>query len=134
MKSDRSFASILKDLAEGSSLHGIPKTVSSKQKPVKILWCLLFIATGCVFGLQLYNLFSAYYSWPVQTAVSLKFSPLQFPAVTFCNMNPVKLTHVKKYPDLQEVINPKVVSLTITRISLFKYTENFTTKKMKVFR
>ena len=110
MTGDKNFGSILKELAEGSSLHGIPKTVSSKQKPVKILWCLLFLATGTVFALQLYNLFSAYYAWPIQTSVSLKFSPLRYPAITFCNMNPVKLSSVKEYPDLQEVINPKVVS------------------------
>ena len=110
MKPDRKFTSILRDLAENSSLHGIPKTVSSKQKPVQVLWCLLFLATFTVFGLQLYQLFSAYYSWPVQTAVSLKFSALQYPAVTFCNMNPVKLSQIDTYPSLKEVINPKVVS------------------------
>lgn len=113
MKSERTFTSILRDLAENSSVHGIPKTVSSKQKPVKVLWCLLFLGTFAVFGLQIYNLFSAYYSFPVQTAVSLKFSALRFPAVTFCNMNPVKLSQINKYPYLHEVINPKVVSISL---------------------
>ena len=110
MKTDKNFTSILRDLAENSSLHGIPKTVTSKQRPVQVLWCLLFLATFAVFALQLYQLFSAYYSWPIQTSISLKFSPLAFPAVTFCNMNPVKLSQIDNYPTLKEVINPKVVS------------------------
>ena len=133
MKNDRSFTTILRELAEGSSLHGIPKTVSSKQLPVKVLWCLLFIGTCTVFGLQLYNLFSAYYSYPIQTGVSLKFSALRYPAVTFCNMNPVKLSQINSYPTLKEVINPKRVGiiLLIQNTVKFHYSDAISKKKKK---
>jgi len=34
---------VLRELAEGTSLHGLPKVVTSRQLAVKILWLLLLL-------------------------------------------------------------------------------------------
>ena len=121
MKDREAVADILKDLAEGSSLHGIPKIVSSKQRPIKVLWCLLFAATFTVLTVQMYVLFTEFLSHPIKTTVSLRFNPLPFPAITFCNMNLVKLSHVNKYPKLEEIIHDRQVSQTHISLIYFGF-------------
>ncbi|KAL4239590.1 amiloride-sensitive sodium channel [Mactra antiquata] len=102
---EESFKDTLKDLAESSSLHGIPKIVSSRQIAVKVLWCLLFIATASVLTYQLYNLFRTYYSYPIQTSVSLEFSAIPYPAISICNMNPVRKSKLEQVKSLEKLIN-----------------------------
>jgi hypothetical protein len=53
MKHHRSVSEVLKSLAESSSWHGIPKIASSKQRPVKLLWCLFLLGA---FGVMLWQL------------------------------------------------------------------------------
>ena len=48
--------------------------------------------------------FSTYSSLPVDTSVSLKFSPLRFPAITICNMNPVMVSKM----DVKELLKKPV--------------------------
>ncbi|XP_045176367.2 degenerin mec-4-like [Mercenaria mercenaria] len=86
----KSFKEILKDLVESSSLHGVPKIISSRQLAVKALWCLLFLGTFSVLVMQLSGLFKTFYSYPIQTSVSLEFNSINFPAISICNMNPVR--------------------------------------------
>ncbi|XP_025110808.1 amiloride-sensitive sodium channel subunit beta-like isoform X2 [Pomacea canaliculata] len=62
----------------------------------QLMWLLfLGIATG-VMLYQLVLLFQQYFQWPIQTEVSLGFSPLSLPAVTICNANAVRLSQASK--------------------------------------
>ena len=40
---------VLRELAEGTSLHGLPKVVTSRQLAVKILWLLLLLGKSHLF-------------------------------------------------------------------------------------
>ncbi|KAL4240209.1 hypothetical protein ACF0H5_001003 [Mactra antiquata] len=104
-KENKPFREKLKNLAESSSLHGIPKIVSSRQIAVKVLWCLLFLATFAVLTYQLVSLFRTYYSYPIQTSVSLEFNAIPYPAISICNMNPVKASKLNQSDELQELLN-----------------------------
>ncbi|XP_060579534.1 uncharacterized protein LOC132736423 [Ruditapes philippinarum] len=95
----------LKELAESSSLHGIPKIVSSRQIVVKVLWSILVLAAFAVVSFQLYLLFKTYYSYPSQTSVSLDFSPIAFPAITLCNLNPVRKSQLHRSEDLRDLLS-----------------------------
>ncbi|XP_060598498.1 amiloride-sensitive sodium channel subunit alpha-like [Ruditapes philippinarum] len=101
------FKDTLKDMAESSSLHGITKIVSSRQIIVKVLWSLLVLAAFSVFSIQLYYLFNTYYSYPVQTSVKLDFDSIAFPAITLCNMNPVRKSKLDNSEELTEVLKSK---------------------------
>ncbi|XP_060588552.1 degenerin unc-8-like [Ruditapes philippinarum] len=101
----KTFKEILTDLVEGSSLHGIPKIISSRQLAVKALWCLLFLATFSVLVIQLSGLFKTYYSHPIQTTVSLEFNSITFPAISICNMNPVRNSKLSNANALQNILN-----------------------------
>ncbi|XP_060068783.1 amiloride-sensitive sodium channel subunit alpha-like [Ylistrum balloti] len=99
---------ILKDLGENTSVHGIPKILTSKNKIFKIFWLLVFMVTFGYLCFQMYALFADYYSYPVETTVSLDFSAIQYPAVTFCNMNPLKKSMLNETPLLlQNALNPR---------------------------
>jgi len=39
----RKLGTVLRELAEGTSLHGLPKIVTSRQLGVKILWFILLL-------------------------------------------------------------------------------------------
>ncbi|XP_053398354.1 degenerin mec-10-like [Mercenaria mercenaria] len=103
MSEKRDFRALFKELGETSSLHGIPKIASSRQILVKVLWCILLLGTMSAFTIQLHGLFKEFYSYPTRTSVRLNFRPLAFPAMTFCNMNPLKYTHIFDYDTLTKI-------------------------------
>ncbi|WAR07484.1 ASIC2-like protein [Mya arenaria] len=84
---NKNLRQILTSLAGSSTLHRLPRTVSSCHIAVRILWALLVLGLFCF---QMVELCREYYSNPMKTSVNLQFSPLLFPALTFCNMNPIR--------------------------------------------
>ncbi|XP_062611576.1 amiloride-sensitive sodium channel subunit alpha-like [Saccostrea cucullata] len=106
MNTKASIKEVLKSMAENSSIHGVSRWVTSRHWYQRLLWILVFLAAAGVLSYQLSRLFGAYKSYPVKTSVELKFSSLPFPAVSICNMNPIKMT--KLYitsTDTQKTIN-----------------------------
>ncbi|XP_045176235.2 FMRFamide-activated amiloride-sensitive sodium channel-like [Mercenaria mercenaria] len=103
----RTLTEILKELAESSAFHGIPKIASSRQLPVKILWSIVVLAGVGVMAFHLTELFQTFYSNPIQTTVSLDFSTLQFPAISICNMNPVRKSKIGLSPEFRDAVFPK---------------------------
>ncbi|KAK7495033.1 hypothetical protein BaRGS_00013673 [Batillaria attramentaria] len=54
---------------------------------------------------QLIRLTKTFFSWPVKTSVNLAFSPLQLPAITICNTNPIRQSRINTlHCDLQSVL------------------------------
>lgn len=45
---------------------------------------------------QSYNIFVKYYARGTTTSVNIGYDHLEFPSVTFCNMNPVKMNAVAR--------------------------------------
>ena len=82
--------SILKDKAEKTSLHGIGHIVQCRHRYQQALWTLLVLGLVGFLVFQLNDLFSHFMDHPVKTSVSLEFTHLKFPAVSFCNMNQVR--------------------------------------------
>ncbi|XP_021361147.1 amiloride-sensitive sodium channel subunit beta-2-like [Mizuhopecten yessoensis] len=104
------FRLLLREMAENSTLHGLPKIFGAKQAYMKIFWTVVFIATTGYLIFQLANLFESYYSWPIKTAVTLKHNPLQFPAVSFCNMNPIKRSYINQTSEaVMAILRPDLV-------------------------
>lgn len=109
---------LLKDLAESTSIHGIPKIATAKPAFQKVLWSILLAAVSAYLCYQLNLLFTAYYKWPLKTSVSLQFNKLQFPAITICNMNPIKKDQlVLAQSNLRTILNP-------TKVKRYVYDRN----------
>ncbi|VDI63364.1 Hypothetical predicted protein [Mytilus galloprovincialis] len=53
-----------------------------------------FLSLAGFAAYQLYNVLVLYQSYPKQTNVKLDFKPMKLPAITICNMNPIRRTKV----------------------------------------
>ncbi|XP_052809158.1 amiloride-sensitive sodium channel subunit gamma-like [Mya arenaria] len=59
---------------------------------------------AAVFSVQMVGLFREYFSYPTKTSVSMQFSQLAFPALTFCNMNQIRQSsNWYEYQELYEI-------------------------------
>ena len=96
VSTDPSAKEMLTAMAESSSIHGVSRWVTSKHWYQRGLWLIVFLGATCGASYQLWRLFESYTSYPVKTSVELDFSQLQFPAVSFCNMNPIKASQLSK--------------------------------------
>ncbi|KAK3592885.1 hypothetical protein CHS0354_004110 [Potamilus streckersoni] len=92
MRTKTSLDDVLKDLAETSTIHGIPRFVPGRHWTIRLLWVLAFLFSSGYMLYQLVGLFDEYFSYKVNVRSSSKFSALRFPAISFCNMNPIKLS------------------------------------------
>ena len=75
-----------------SSCGGVPRMVdSTKSIWRRLIWSFLFLAASAALISQVVILVRSYYEFPVTINVEYNFSKsLVFPAVTFCNLNPVR--------------------------------------------
>ncbi|VDI52471.1 Hypothetical predicted protein [Mytilus galloprovincialis] len=99
------FGAKLRDFAGYTSIHGFGRIADSVFVLRKVFWiCALSASFGmCVF--QIYRLSLQFISEGVNTKVSVTFKELEFPAVTICNLNPLKLSDVLQKPELFQILN-----------------------------
>ncbi|XP_071953220.1 epithelial sodium channel subunit alpha-like [Antedon mediterranea] len=82
---------------ETTTAHGIPQITSAKTKRRKVSWMLLVLFALGMFLYQTQELMVQYFKYDFDTNIEIKYSrKLDFPAVTICNINPIK------YDRLQE--------------------------------
>ncbi|XP_063446611.1 degenerin unc-8-like [Mytilus trossulus] len=86
----KSFSRLLERFAEKTSMQGVGYINSAKLLYAKVIWTFLLIGCTAGMGLHLYYLIYHFMQFPVQTKIELGFSNLIFPAVTICNVNPIR--------------------------------------------
>ncbi|ESP05674.1 hypothetical protein LOTGIDRAFT_228153 [Lottia gigantea] len=125
---DGSVKKVCERFAEQTSMQGIPYINSSKTLVGKVIWSVLYLVAigGLIF--HLYYLCSVFFRYPKKTSVVLGFDTLQFPAVTVCNVNPLRKSMVhlvsSELQDLLNQVNP-------TRVRDFYEDLNVTSKRKK---
>ncbi|KAM7446210.1 ligand-gated sodium channel [Porites harrisoni] len=91
---------LILDYFEYTSGHGPPRILASRQLIRKIFWILLFLAALGVSVWQITELFKTYQARPLATHVAIQHeTSLDFPAITICNFNAVKLSSVEYLPE-----------------------------------
>ncbi|VDH93837.1 Hypothetical predicted protein [Mytilus galloprovincialis] len=85
--------------ARYTTLHGINRIVSSKHVIGKLLWTCIVLTCIAVCFMQIYKLGVQYGSKQVNTKVSIRYQKVYFPAVSFCNLNPVSYSKMKQKAD-----------------------------------
>ena len=55
----------------------------------------------------MYIYFRTYLANPIQTTVELEFNPIPYPAVAFCNMNPIRKSQLGLSTLLSDAVNGK---------------------------
>ncbi|VDI36236.1 Hypothetical predicted protein [Mytilus galloprovincialis] len=84
----------LKEHGNNSNIHGISHILGRKNNFRRLLWIIPFLLLAGFAAYQLFNVLALYKSYPTQTNVKLDFKPLKMPAITICNMNPIRRTKV----------------------------------------
>ncbi|XP_062580983.1 amiloride-sensitive sodium channel subunit alpha-like [Saccostrea cucullata] len=99
---------VFHSLGVQTSLHGIPRILSSKHWYQRGLWTCLVLVTFGFLVHQIYQLVDEYTNYPIKTKVSMKRDTLRFPAVSLCNMNPVKYSSLSLIngSELKNIIDP----------------------------
>ncbi|XP_052780063.1 FMRFamide-activated amiloride-sensitive sodium channel-like isoform X2 [Mya arenaria] len=99
-KKKRKQASALKIMAElgsESNAHGLAKIVTSVTTKRKVLWSLLVIIGFTAATLQLSFLVTKFLAYQVVEVSQMKEGmPVEFPAVTLCNIATISLTKVNE--------------------------------------
>ncbi|CAL1540642.1 unnamed protein product [Lymnaea stagnalis] len=94
LRPPKSFFRIFYKYASRASLNGVIFILHSKKPVVKLAWVALLLAAIGATLFHLYYLFSIFFEYQKYSKVSLKFNSLQFPAVTFCNMNMMRMSQI----------------------------------------
>lgn len=91
---------LILDYFEYTSGHGPPRILASKQLIRKIFWTLLFLTALALSSWQISILFETYKQRPLTTHVSIQHeTSLDFPVITICNFNAVKLGAIADFPE-----------------------------------
>ncbi|XP_019389886.1 PREDICTED: acid-sensing ion channel 5 [Crocodylus porosus] len=76
------------EFAISTSFHGVQNIVRTPSKMRKVVWMLVVLGSLAIVTWQIYNRFIYYLSWPTTTSVVVQYvENIEFPAVTFCNLN-----------------------------------------------
>ncbi|XP_042326037.1 acid-sensing ion channel 5 isoform X2 [Sceloporus undulatus] len=76
------------EFATSTSFHGVHNIIRTKSKTRKVLWMLIVVGSIVLVSWQIRSRFINYFSWPTTTSVVVQYvENIEFPAVTFCNLN-----------------------------------------------
>ncbi|XP_022106897.1 degenerin mec-10-like [Acanthaster planci] len=94
------FLGALNTLLETSSAHGLPNIHRSKSFLSKAAWTLLFFAGVTALTIQVISLVTTYLKFEYTVSLDVRFDrSLNFPAVTVCNINPVRKSKLERASD-----------------------------------
>ncbi|KAF6037706.1 SCNN1D [Bugula neritina] len=96
------FGDVLADFAETTTAHAPPKIMTHKHILSKLFWGFLFLIGIGTFVFFSQELIRSFVSFETTTDIELKFSVLEFPAVTFCNQNQFRADRVPE--DIQTLV------------------------------
>ncbi|CAC5415553.1 SCNN1A [Mytilus coruscus] len=86
----------LRNFAVNTTLHGINRVSSSKHAIGKLLWACIVLTCVALCFRQIYTLGVQYGSKQVNTKISIRYQKVYFPAVSFCNLNPVSYSKIEE--------------------------------------
>ncbi|XP_064625139.1 FMRFamide-activated amiloride-sensitive sodium channel-like [Lineus longissimus] len=91
MEKEKSLAEATLHLASSTSLHGPSHVIAKKSLYGKLLWMAVMLTAFGMLIWQFTTMINKFYTYPVSTSTAMENNPhLYFPAVTFCNVNPVR--------------------------------------------
>ncbi|OWF44768.1 amiloride-sensitive sodium channel subunit alpha-like [Mizuhopecten yessoensis] len=86
----KSIRRVFSRFSEKTTMHAAPYINSATYITAKVIWAFLLVAGIAAMTLHLYYLINNFLSWPKKTTLTLGFSNLELPAVTICNVNPIR--------------------------------------------
>ncbi|XP_064620615.1 amiloride-sensitive sodium channel subunit alpha-like [Lineus longissimus] len=94
-------ASFLSD----SSVVPLTRMYKSSSVFTKFAWCATFLFAVGMFTFYMESIIRTYFNYPSEVNIKLMISPtLDFPAITICNMNPIRLNQLMKHEEILKMI------------------------------
>ncbi|XP_070542969.1 amiloride-sensitive sodium channel subunit gamma-like [Ptychodera flava] len=98
-KGDQRIRNTLADFGSNTTAHGFARIVAANSKIVKVLWTIVCGFCWGIFIWQAIHFIVKYYRFQVTYSISVDFRELPFPAVTVCNMNPLRQSALDEIDD-----------------------------------
>ncbi len=99
---------VIGQTVENLAAHGIPNIKRAKNIYRKCFWILAFLGGLSLFTLHCYNSIDKYIKHEITVNMDIEWQPRgSFPAVTICNLNPVKMSILNKFLDLEDKFGPE---------------------------
>ncbi|XP_007942168.1 acid-sensing ion channel 5 [Orycteropus afer afer] len=86
------------DFAISTSFHGVHNIVRNHNKIRKVIWLVVVLGSVLLVVWQIHSRLVNYFTWPTTTSVEVQYvEKMEFPAVTFCNLNRFQTGPVEKF-------------------------------------
>ncbi|VDL72988.1 unnamed protein product [Nippostrongylus brasiliensis] len=95
----------IKDFADKTTAHGAKRILIAHNTLSRMFWMALIVCFLTLFLYQAASLFVKYQKHDKITSISLKFDQVEFPAITFCNLNPYKKSLVMMVPSIRDTMD-----------------------------
>ncbi|CAH1773933.1 unnamed protein product [Owenia fusiformis] len=105
------------DFSGKTTAHGCGQIAKAKYKILKLIWMVIFFGALSFATYSSGIMFMKYYKYPTKDVVSLTYDDLEFPSVTFCNLQPFALSSTITFsPD--DILGP---NNTLTALLQFMF-------------
>ncbi|XP_077988549.1 epithelial sodium channel subunit beta-2-like [Glandiceps talaboti] len=95
---------LLRKQMQNTTAHAVPRIESAKSIIRKLCWVLIFMAGVSLFLWQSSIIIDKFYDYNTTISIEMKFSKsVTFPAVSICNLNPIKMSTLSRHPELEDV-------------------------------
>ncbi|VDM60094.1 unnamed protein product [Angiostrongylus costaricensis] len=94
-----------KDFADKTTAHGAKRILIAQNDIGRLFWMSLMAFFLTLFLYQAGTLIMKYKKHDKITSISIKFDHLEFPAITFCNLNPYKKSLVGLVPSIRDTMD-----------------------------
>ncbi|CAL1530283.1 unnamed protein product, partial [Lymnaea stagnalis] len=108
-----------------ASIPIVSKFVGAKSKTARCLWSIALLILVCFSTVHIIWLIRDYTSFKKYSKIKMESSNFEFPSVTFCNINPMRMSQKekvdKKLQELIEAIDPRVILKSFNNYSTNAY-------------
>ncbi|CAG9531410.1 unnamed protein product, partial [Cercopithifilaria johnstoni] len=104
-ESNRIVIKKIRNFLENTTTHGIRHIFIARNACTSRLWMFGITLCFIILVIQAYQLLMKFTRYEKITDIKLKFDNTQFPAVTFCNLNPYKKNLVRSVSSVKDTMD-----------------------------
>ncbi|CAI2356309.1 unnamed protein product [Caenorhabditis sp. 36 PRJEB53466] len=93
------------DFCDKTTAHGAKRVLIARNHFSRMMWGLIIFSFLLMFAYQASKLIIKFNAHEKITDISLKFDDVEFPAITFCNLNPYKKSLVMMVPSIRDTMD-----------------------------
>ncbi|GMT23530.1 hypothetical protein PFISCL1PPCAC_14827, partial [Pristionchus fissidentatus] len=94
----------VREWGETSSCHGIPHMAAASSLFATVVWSIILALCAIGFIYLFSDTLRQYLKFDKIVKLNLGLESTNFPSVTFCNINPYKLSKIKDVPELEALL------------------------------